>query len=155
MSGVQTLDNCTCTFVLNTCGNSEKDRVDQLLRRTLLTWLIPWKVWARVFNLRTSSSAPISSPIWRTGRVHDKKTIAQEDKPGDCHHLEYRGRDKRLCARELELGKYLPTSRRIGEGYACHTSGQPMHCLCVVSLSEIFVFSPLLKLAVGLTVTDP
>ena len=65
------------------------------------------------------------------------------------------GQDKRLSARELKLGKYLPTSGRIGEGYACHISGQPMHCLCVVSLSEIFVFIPLLKLAVGLTVTDP
>ena len=149
MFGVQTLDNCTCTFVLKTCGNSETDRVDQLLRRTLLTWLIPWKVWARVFNLRTSSSAPISSPIWRTGRVHDKKTKAREERPGDCHNLEYRG------ARQLKLGKYLPTSRRIGEGYACHTSGQPMHCPCVVSLSEIFAFFTSLKLAVGLTVKDP
>ena len=69
--------------------------------------------------------------------------------------LSIEGRDKRLSARGLKLGKYLPTSRRIGEGYACHTSGQPMHCLCVVSLSEIFVFSPLLRLASGLTVTDP
>ena len=108
MSGVQTMDNCTCTFVLKTCENSDKDRVDQLLRRTHLTWLIPWKVWARVFNLRTSSSAPISSPIWRTRRVHDKKTIAREERPGDCHNLERGGVRWKIKCKRTQVRKIPP-----------------------------------------------
>ena len=40
-----------------------RNDLDYMALINLSTWLIPWNVCARVFSLRTSSSAPISSPI--------------------------------------------------------------------------------------------